>query len=213
MAACTVTPLGPRPAVGDNALTHREVPHAQRVLQKTLKGHGPAGHPPLTQAPAALHAGEAGIAAQAVVAHAALQVGATQLCGAAESSPARPSRPRPESVVCGVHSQAAPPGTKDVPSVALGSGNRARDRATPGSRQPHGAHTQPKGVTRTTSDKAAPSGAPEGVACEARGRAGPSQLPPGAVWRAGAGLCACKATPSHECTFHTGLLSARNTQA
>ena len=77
--------------------THGEVADAEWVLQKALEGHGPAGHSPLTQTPAALHAGQAGIAAQAVVAHAVLQVGAGQLCGPHTPRSLRPlpSRPLP----------------------------------------------------------------------------------------------------------------------
>lgn len=66
---------------GQPGPTHREVPDPQGVLQQALEGHGPAGGPPLTQAPAALCAREAGVAAQAVAAHAVLQVSAVQLCG------------------------------------------------------------------------------------------------------------------------------------
>lgn len=68
--------------------THREVANTNGVLQQTLERHGPAGDPPLTQAPAALHAGETGIAAQAVVADAVLQVGARQLCETSTGAPA-----------------------------------------------------------------------------------------------------------------------------
>lgn len=60
--------------------THRKIFNTNRVLQKPLKGHGPAGNPPLAQAPAALHAGEAGIAAEAVLTDAVLQLSAVQLC-------------------------------------------------------------------------------------------------------------------------------------
>lgn len=79
---CPALPWGRLQEVPAAHQTHRKVANSERVLQKPFEGHGPAGNPPLTQAPAALHAGEAGIAAQAVVAHAVLQVGAVQLCGA-----------------------------------------------------------------------------------------------------------------------------------
>ena len=121
--------------------THGEVANAERVLQKALEGHGPAGHSPLAQTPAALHAGQAGIAAQAVVAHAVLQVSASQLCGPHTPRSLRPlpSRPPPP--------QAVPSGRGGAPTLPPRcSGARGRDgmhllrqrctptRAPPGSR-------------------------------------------------------------------------------
>lgn len=98
---CPALPWGWLQEVPAAHQTHGKVANSERVLQKPFEGHGPAGNPPLTQAPAALHAGEAGIAAQAVVAHAVLQVGAVQLCGAAQTSltcgpvPLLPTGPSP----------------------------------------------------------------------------------------------------------------------
>lgn len=60
--------------------SYREVANSDRVLQQPLEADGPAGHPPLRVAPVALHAGQAGIAVQTVVAAAALQLHAVQLC-------------------------------------------------------------------------------------------------------------------------------------
>lgn len=59
-------------------LSYREVADAHGVLQQPLEADGPAGHSPLGVAPVALNAGEAGIAVQAVVAAAALQLHAVQ---------------------------------------------------------------------------------------------------------------------------------------
>lgn len=61
-------------------LPYREVADAHGVLQQPLEADGPARHPPLGVAPVALDAGKAGIAVQAVVAAAALQLRAVEFC-------------------------------------------------------------------------------------------------------------------------------------
>lgn len=61
-------------------LPYREVADAHGVLQQPLEADGPARHSPLGVAPVALDAGEAGIAVQAVVAAAALQLHAVEFC-------------------------------------------------------------------------------------------------------------------------------------
>lgn len=120
--------------------THREVANSERVLQKALEGHGPAGGPPLTQAPAALHAGEAGIAAQTVVAHAVLQVGASQFCGTSthltctrvrHACPAGPSQPSGEALpdlpsLKPPLSRHHAPSACNMPGAVLGTWNGAR---------------------------------------------------------------------------------------
>lgn len=60
--------------------THREIFNTDRILKKTLKGHSPARNSPFSQPPAALHAGEAGIATEAVFTDAVFQFSAVQLC-------------------------------------------------------------------------------------------------------------------------------------
>lgn len=143
---------GPRPTPSP---THREVPDTKRVLQETLEGHGPAGDPPVAQAPAALHAGEAGIAAQAVVAHAVLPVGAAQLCGDQHTPHlhacpgARPALQEAVGVLQG-SSRAHATSANRVPSAVLGAG-RARGRTNPATR----AHSAGRTVSTATHDKAA----------------------------------------------------------
>lgn len=143
---------GPRPTPSP---THREVPDTERVLQETLEGHGPAGDPPVTQAPAALHAGEAGIAAQAVVAHTVLPVGAAQLCGDQHTPHlhacpgARPAFPEATGVSQG-SSRAHATSANRIPSAVLGAG-RAWDRTKPTTRT----HSAGRTVSITTHDKAA----------------------------------------------------------
>lgn len=61
-------------------ISYREVADPHWVLQQSLKADSPAGHPPLSVASVALNAGEAGIAVQTVVAAAALQLCAVELC-------------------------------------------------------------------------------------------------------------------------------------
>lgn len=61
--------------------TYREVAHAHGVSEQTLEADGPASDATLGVPPVALHARQAGIAAQAVLTATALQVGAVELCG------------------------------------------------------------------------------------------------------------------------------------
>lgn len=60
--------------------THRKIFDTNRILKKTLKGNSPACNSPFSQPPAALHAGKAGIATQAVLTDAVFQFSAIQLC-------------------------------------------------------------------------------------------------------------------------------------
>lgn len=61
-------------------LQYREVADPHWVLQESLEANSPAGHSPLSVAPVALDAGQAGITVQAVVAAAALQLNAVKFC-------------------------------------------------------------------------------------------------------------------------------------
>lgn len=64
-----------------HVLSHyREVANSHGVLQQSLKADSPAGHSPLSVAPVALNAGQAGITVQTVVAAAALQLHAVEFC-------------------------------------------------------------------------------------------------------------------------------------
>lgn len=148
--------------------THREVLDAEGVLQEALEGHGPAGGPPVPQAPAALRAREAGVAAQAVAAHAVLQVGAVQLWGPAQTSPASVSRSCP---------RAAARGSRPQPSLAHAPGTEPTPKTCPVSFQAQGtehgtggcaeAHTQQKGRP-LPGTRPPQEGAPEGVHREVR---------------------------------------------
>lgn len=60
--------------------THRKIFNTNGILKKTLKGNSPACNSPFSQSPAALHAGKAGIAAEAVFTDAVFQFSAIQLC-------------------------------------------------------------------------------------------------------------------------------------
>lgn len=59
---------------------YREVADSHGVLQQPLEADGPAGHSPLSVAPVALDAGQAGVTVQTVVTAAALQLHAVKLC-------------------------------------------------------------------------------------------------------------------------------------
>lgn len=145
----TPPPARPRP------LTHREVPNPERVLQEALERHGPAGSSPLSQAPAALHAWEAGIAAQTVVAHAVLQVGAGQLCGASThlTCPGVPrtcpggggALPNAPSLKHALGQQSAP-SAHNTPGAVLGTGDVAWNTANPSPHTATRARTRSRGA-------------------------------------------------------------------